>query len=81
MEQNQLNFKDDKETIKFLFDLVSQMYIQLALVSEQVSSLTKVLWGNQTISDEELIAINDDMETLVEQFSEISEEDSEKESE
>lgn len=62
--QPQSNSNDESQ-LEFLSDIASQMYIQLSILTEQMGSLSKLLWSKGVLTDEDLIAINEDMETLI----------------
>jgi hypothetical protein len=68
MKQNQdqplSNYSEDQQ-IEFLLDITSQMYIQLSILTEQMGSLSKLLWSKGMLTEEDLLAINEDMGKLI----------------
>jgi hypothetical protein len=64
MGQNQSNSSE----LAFLFDITSQMYIQLAIVTEQLNALIKIMYAKGLLDEEELSVINEDLETMVNGF-------------
>jgi polyhydroxyalkanoate synthesis regulator phasin len=58
---------------EFTEDLLSSLYLQVALVSNQISSLTKILFVKGILTTEEVEAIRQDMTRVIENLTKVSE--------